>query len=134
MLTFNKILLLGHLTGDPEQKTTATNKTVTTFGVATNHRFSTPDGKTDQRTCFVDVTTWGTLAGTCAATLKKGHPVFIEGRLELSRWEKEDKTYSKLFVQATTVVFLSPLEKKSPSPSKVSSVARSRESGATATP
>ena len=96
------------LVADPDEKQTKGKHALTTFRLAANHAFKAKTGTLEQRVCFVDVVTWGTLADTCARYLQKGKLVFIEGRLEMSSWEKDDKAYSKLQVNATSVLFFSP--------------------------
>jgi single-strand DNA-binding protein len=116
MPNFNRVLLIGHLTADPQPRPTTSygvstvllTKPLCTFRLAVNHTFKNKQGSLEQRVCFVDVATWGTLAQTCAKSLKKGKPVFVEGRLELSTWEKDDQVHSKLQVYALKVLFLSP--------------------------
>jgi len=110
MPNFNRVLLIGHLTADPQPRPTTSDKPLCTFRLAVNHAFKNKQGNLDQRVCFVDVATWGVLAQTCAKSLKKGKLVLVEGRLELSTWEKDDQVHSKLQVHALKVLFLSPPE------------------------
>lgn len=110
MPAFNKIFLIGNLTHDPQMQETSAGAKVTTFGVATNHRYRKADGTVGEWVCFVDVVAWDRLAETCAAYLKKGKLVFVEGRLEYRVWEADGQRRSKHEVHAWTVQFLSPAD------------------------
>ena len=108
MPNFNKVFLIGNLTHDPDLKKTASDGAVARFGLATNRTFHKADGTECEQVCFVEIVVWDALAEVCAQYLKKGKLVFIEGRLELKKWEKDGLIHSKLFVNAQTVEFLSP--------------------------
>lgn len=106
MPSFNKVMLMGNLTRDPELRFTANGIPVASFCVAVNQKYKT-GGETKEDVCFVDVAVWGGTAENCAEYLGKGNPVFIEGRLRLNSWEANngDKR-SKLEVVANSVQFL----------------------------
>jgi len=114
MPNFNRVILIGNLTADPQPRPTPSGKPLTTFRLAVNHTFKNKQGNMDERVCFVDVATWGTLAQTCAKSLKKGKAVFVEGRLEQSTWEKDAQVHSKLQIHALKVLFLFPPEPLDP--------------------
>ncbi len=107
MANFNKVLLMGNLTRDPDLRFISNGNAVCNLGLAVNRKYKSGDEwKTD--VCFVDVTVWGKTAENCAEYLSKGRPVFIEGRLQLDEWETDDgQKRTKLKVVADNVQFLS---------------------------
>jgi single-strand DNA-binding protein len=90
MASFNKVILLGNLTRDPEVRYTPKGTAVTELGMAVNRVYTAENGEKREETTFVDVTLWGRTAEIAGEYLKKGRPVFIEGRLQLDTWD--DKT------------------------------------------
>lgn len=107
MANFNKVMLMGNLTRDPDLKFISNGSAVCNLGLAINRKYKVDDEwKTD--VCYVDVTVWSKTAENCAEYLKKGSPVFIEGRLQLDEWETDDgQKRTKLKVVADNVQFLS---------------------------
>ena len=105
MANFNKVLLMGNLTRDPELRYTANGAAVTGFGLAVNRKYKQGDEWKDD-VCFVDITVWGKQGENCAEYLSKGRPVFVEGYLRFSSWESDGQKRSKLEVVANTVQFL----------------------------
>src|SRR6202163_499936 len=87
MANLNRVLLIGNLTRDPELRYTPKGTAVTEIGLAVNRIYSGEDGEKKEETTFVDVTLWARQAGNAAQYLKKGRPVFIEGRLQLDTWD-----------------------------------------------
>src|SRR6476469_1141484 len=87
MASFNKVILLGNLTRDPEVRYTPTGTAVTELGMAVNRVYTAENGEKREETTFVDVTLWGRTAEIAGEYLKKGRPVFIEGRLQLDTWD-----------------------------------------------
>ncbi len=106
MASFNKVILIGNLTRDPEIKYTPSGTAVGDLRMATNRRYRTADGQEHDETCFVGVTVWGRQAETCGEYLKKGAPALVEGRLKYDEWEKEGQKFSRLSVVAERVQFL----------------------------
>jgi single-strand DNA-binding protein len=90
MASFNKVILLGNLTRDPEVRYTPKGTAVTDLGLAVNRTYTADNGEKREEVTFVDVTFWGRTAEVAGEYLKKGRPVFIEGRLQLDSWD--DKT------------------------------------------
>jgi len=86
----NKVILIGNLTRDPEMRYTPDGQQVTTFGVATNRRWTTKEGDQKESAEFHNVVAWGKLAEICSQILKKGRRVFVEGRLKTQSWEGKD--------------------------------------------
>ena len=87
MASVNKVMLLGNCTRDPEVKYTPKGSAVTDVGIAVNRVYTTDGGEKREETTFVDVTMWGRQAEIAGEYLKKGRPVFIEGRLQLDSWD-----------------------------------------------
>ena len=109
MASFNRVILVGNLTRDPEVKYTTGGTAVTDIGLAVNRTwFDKQQNQKREETTFVDVTLWGRQAEVAGEYLAKGRPVLIEGRLQLDTWE--DKTSgqkrSKLRVVGETMQFL----------------------------
>lgn len=108
MASMNKVILMGNLTRDPELKDLPSGTAVCNMGLALNENYTDRNGKKVEKTCFVDIVVWERQAQTCAQYLRKGSPVLIEGRLEMSEWKtKEGETRSKLKVRADRVQFIS---------------------------
>ena len=87
MASFNKVILLGNLTRDPEVRYTPKGTAVTELGIAVNRVYTAENGEKREETTFVDVTLWGRTAEIAGEYLRKGRPVFIEGRLQLDTWD-----------------------------------------------
>jgi len=90
MRDFNKAIIMGNLTRDPEMRYTPNGQPVCSFGVATNRRWNDAAGETKESTEFHDVVAWGKLAEICSQILYKGRKVLIEGRLQTRSWEGQD--------------------------------------------
>ncbi len=97
MASFNRVILVGNLTRDPELRYISTGTAVSDVGLAVNDRVKKGDQWVDEAT-FVDITLWGRTAEIANEYLSKGSPVLIEGRLKLDRWEKDGQKHSKLKV------------------------------------
>jgi len=87
MASYNKVMLLGNLTRDPEVKYTPKGSAVADIGLAVNRTYTTDGGGKREETTFVDVTMWGRQAEIAGEYLKKGRPLFVEGRLQLDTWD-----------------------------------------------
>lgn len=87
MASYNRVVLLGNCTRDPEVKYTPKGTAVTELGLAVNRYYSTDGGEKREETTFVDVTLWGRPAEIAGEYIKKGRPVMIEGRLQLDTWD-----------------------------------------------
>lgn len=90
MANLNKVMLIGNCTRDPEVKYTPKGTAVAQLGLAVNRVWSNDAGEKQEETTFVDIELWGRQAEVAGEYLKKGRPVFIEGRLKLDSWD--DKT------------------------------------------
>lgn len=103
---FNKVILIGNLTRDPEMRYTPQGTPVCTFGLAVNRRYKQGD-EMKEETTFVNVVVFGKQADTCAQYLNKGRMVIVEGRLQERRWETENgQQRSRHEVVAQSVRFL----------------------------
>ena len=87
MPNLNKVQLMGNITRDPEVRYTPKGTAVTDIGLAINRNFSTDDGERREETTFVDITFWGRQAEVIGEYMKKGRPLYVEGRLQLDQWE-----------------------------------------------
>lgn len=107
MASFNKVILIGNLTKDPEVRYIPSGTAVGDLRLAVTERFKGRDGQEQESTCFVDVVVWARQAETCGEYLRKGSPILVEGRLQLDEWKsKEGENRSKLRVRADRVQFL----------------------------
>ena len=97
MASFNRVILVGNLTRDPELRHIPSGTAVSEIGLAVNDRVKRNNDWVDETT-FVDVTLWARTAEVASEYLSKGSPVLIEGRLKLDRWEKDGQKFSKLRV------------------------------------
>ena len=86
------VVLIGHLTRDPEMRQTTTGKSVATFSIATNRTWTTADGERQEQTDFHDLVAWGKLAEICDQYLSKGTAIYVRGRLQTRNWEAQDGT------------------------------------------
>lgn len=108
MTGLNHVILIGNLTRDPELRQIPSGTSVADLGLATNEHYRTSNGDIAETTCFVDIVTWGKQAENCNKYLRKGSPIFVEGKLQLDQWKTDDgHSRSKLRVKANRVRFLS---------------------------
>ncbi len=98
MASFNRVILVGNVTRDPELRYISSGTAVTDVGLAVNDRRKNASGEWVEETTFVDVTLWGRTAEVAGEYVSKGSPLLIEGRLKLDTWEKDGKKNSKLRV------------------------------------
>ena len=99
MPNFNRVLLMGNLTRDPELRVTPKGTSVCQFGMAVNRVFRGENGENQEETTFVDLEAWGRQAEIISKYVGKGNPLFVEGRLKFDSWEsKTGEKRSKLKV------------------------------------
>ncbi|MDP1661867.1 MAG: single-stranded DNA-binding protein [Phycisphaerales bacterium] len=103
---FNKVILMGNLTRDPEVKFAANNNAICKIGLAVNRRFTTASGEKREEVTFVDCDAFGKTGENIGKYFTKGKPIFIEGHLRLDQWEKEGQKFSKLKVVIDTFQFI----------------------------
>ena len=107
MASFNKIILVGNLTRDPQLSYTPSNVAVCKFGIATNHKRKDREGNVKEEVCFVDCTVFGRAGETFNQYMAKGRTVLVEGRLELQQWtSQEGEKKSKHAVIVENFTFL----------------------------
>jgi single-strand DNA-binding protein len=108
MASFNKVILIGNLTRDPELRYTPKGMAIAKMGMAVNRKWRTEAGENKEECTFVDVDVFGKTAENVGHFLRKGSPLLIEGRLKLDSWDDKStgQKRSKLGVVAETVQFL----------------------------
>ena len=90
MVSVNKMIVIGNLGTEPEMRFTPNGKPVTSFRVATNWVYTTPEGERKEETEWFTVVAWGKLAEQCNQFLTKGRLVYFDGRLQTHTWESQD--------------------------------------------
>jgi len=110
MASFNRVILIGNLTRDPELRYTPSGMAVTDIALAVNDRKKTPNGEWVDETTFVDITLWGRTAEVVSEYCAKGKPLMVEGRLKLDTWETDGQKKSKLKVVGEKVQLLGSRE------------------------
>jgi single-strand DNA-binding protein len=107
MASYNRVILVGNLTRDPELKYLPNNVAVCELGLAVNHRWRDRDGNQREEVCFVDVSVFGRAGETVNQYMAKGRQILIEGRLKYDTWTAQDGTKrSKHSVVAENFTFL----------------------------
>jgi single-strand DNA-binding protein len=106
MISYNKVILIGNLTKDPEIRYTPNGTAVASFRLAVNRRYKQGE-EFKEEVCYIDIVVFGKQAESCGQYLNKGSGVIVEGRLQERRWDTEDgQKRSKHEVVAQTVRFL----------------------------
>ena len=107
MRGLNRVMIIGNLGQDPEMRYTPSGKPVTTFSVAVNRTWKTPDGERHEETEWFNIVAWDGLAETCKQYLSKGAPVYVEGRLQTRKWDdQEGKKHSRTELVASGMIIL----------------------------
>ncbi len=107
MVSFNRVILAGNLTRDPETRFLPSGTAVTEFSIAVNSRYkSKATNEFKEEVSYFDVVVFGKTGENCAEYLSKGRPVLVEGRLRQRSWEKDGQKRSKIEVLADNVQFL----------------------------
>ncbi len=108
MASYNRVILMGNLTRDPEMRYVPSGTAVTNFGIAVSDRYTDRQtGEQKESVCFVDITAWGRQAEVVNEYLTKGSPVFLEGSLKFDSWEADDGSKrNKLSVTAFRIQLL----------------------------
>ena len=117
----NKVILIGNLGKDPELKYTPQGTPVAKIALATNERFKAKDGQWQDRTEWHNVILWQRLAEIAGEHLKKGHKVYVEGRLETRSWDKDGETRYTTQIVCNQLVMLGATEQKQETASAPSS-------------
>jgi len=108
MASFNKVILAGNLTRDPELRYTPKGTAVTRITLAVNRTYSTETGEKKEEVSFVDVDVWGRQAEVLSQYMRKGRPLLVEGRLKQDTWEDKNthQKQSKLKVVLESFAFI----------------------------
>ena len=107
MASYNRVILMGNLTREPEFKQLTSGQSVCRLGLATNRTFKNRQtGATSQEVCFIDIDVWGAQGENCHKYLQKGRGVLIEGRLKLDSWEQDGQKRSRHSIVADRVTFM----------------------------
>jgi single-strand DNA-binding protein len=108
MASFNKVILVGNLTRDPELRYTPKGTAIAKIGLAVNRNWTSESGEKKEEVTFVDVDVFGRTAENVGQYMRKGRPILIEGRLRLDQWDDKQtgQKRSRLGVVAETVQFL----------------------------
>ncbi len=107
MVGLNKVMIIGNVGTDPEMRFTPNGSPVTSFSIATNRFYNTPEGERKKETEWFDVVTWNRLAENCNQFLTKGQRTYVEGRLRTRSWEGQDgQKHFRMEIIANSVIFL----------------------------
>lgn len=108
MANFNRVIIIGNLTRDPDYKQQPSGQAVCRLSIASNRQYRNKQtGALVQEVCYVDVNVWGPQAENCRQYLQKGRPVLVEGRLKFETWkDAEGQTKQRHSIVADSVVFL----------------------------
>ena len=107
MPSFNRVILAGHLTREPELKYLPSNTAVCDFGLAINRKYRDKDGQQREEVCFVDCQAFGRTAEVINQYFRKGKPILVEGRLQYREWtNNEGQKRSKLSVFVESFTFI----------------------------
>ena len=115
-MNYNKCILAGNLTRDPQLSYTPAQTPVVDFGMAINRNWTGKDGEKREETCFVDCRAFAKTAETINQYMSKGKPILLEGRLHFSNWEKDNVRHSKLRVTVDNFQFVPDGEKRQAAP------------------
>lgn len=116
MASFNKVLLMGNLTKDPELRYTPQGIAVVNLRMAVNRKFRNKNQELKEEVCFITAVVWDKQAETCNQYLHKGSPLFVEGRLQSRSWEDNNgQKRSVIEVRAERVQFLGAPSQKAAS-------------------
>src|SRR5262245_8634750 len=107
MASYNKVILVGNMTRDPQLSYLPSGTPVCEFGIATNRKWKGQDGQMKEETCFVDCRCFNRGAETINQYMTKGQAILVDGHLRLDQWEsKEGQKRSKLYVVVDTFQFM----------------------------
>jgi single-strand DNA-binding protein len=95
---FNKVILMGNLTRDPEVRSLPSGQSVTSFGLAVNRTWRGADGNQQESVSYIDCVAWAKTGEIIAQYVQKGRPLLVSGRLEQRSWEKDGQKHSKIEV------------------------------------
>jgi single-strand DNA-binding protein len=104
--SYNKVIIMGNLTRDPELRNIPSGQSVCSFSLALNRSYKAADGSWAEAVDYINVVAWGPLGERVAQYMTKGKPVLVEGRLQTSSWEKDGIKQYKTEVNANDVTFI----------------------------
>jgi single-strand DNA-binding protein len=133
MANFNRVILAGNLTRDPELRYTPKGTAIASFGIAINRKWKSETGEAKEEVTFVDVEAWDRQAEVVAQYFKKGRPILVEGRLKYDQWEDKNthQKQSKLKVRLESFSFI---DTKGPDGGVPSEAPRARPAAGSAAP
>lgn len=111
MSNFNQVILMGNLTRAPKLAYTSNKTAVVEFGLAVNRKWTKQDGSQGEEVLFIECQIFGKRAEVVQKHFEKGSPIFVLGRLKLERWEKDDKTHSRIRVIVENFEFIGSKQK-----------------------
>lgn len=103
MRSLNKVELIGNVTRDPEVRYTPSGKAVATFSIATNRTWRTDAGENKEEVEFHRIVAWDKLAETIGQYVKKGNPLYVEGRIQTRKWkdkEEQERTTTEIVINS----------------------------------
>jgi single-strand DNA-binding protein len=108
MASFNKVILMGNLTRDPELRYTPKGTAIAKIGLAVNRNWTSESGEKKEEVTFIDVDVFGRTAENVGQYMRKGRPILVEGRLKLDQWDDKQtgQKRQRLGVIAETIQFL----------------------------
>ncbi len=134
MASFNKVILMGNLTRDPELRYTPKGSALAKLGLAVSRQWRTETGELREEVAFIDVEAWNQPAETLGKYMKKGSPILIEGRLRMDQWDDKQtgQKRSKLVVVCENFRFVGPAGPRDPNapPDQPAQPARPRPAAA----
>jgi single-strand DNA-binding protein len=125
MASYNKVILMGNLTRDPQMSYLPSQTPVVEFGLAVNRRWRGQDGQQREETCFVDCRSYGKQAETLNQYMRKGNPILVEGRLQFDTWEGKDgvkRSKHRVFVERFSFIG-APSQQRSGAPARAAAPA-----------
>ena len=128
-MAFNKVILMGNLTSDPETRTTPNGQNVTSFSLAINRTWNNANGERQEETSFINCTAWGRTGETIAKYVQKGRQLLVSGRLQQRTWQDKDtgKNRSAIDVIVEEFSFVSDGSRGGGSSSSSSASAKTNE-------
>ena len=133
MANFNRVILAGNLTRDPELRYTPKGTAIASFGLAINRKWKSETGEAKEEVTFVDVEAWDRQAEVVAQYFKKGRPILVEGRLKFDQWEDKN-THQKQSKLKVVLEGFSFIDTKGADSGVPSDAPRSRPAAAAAAP
>lgn len=125
---FNKVILMGNLTRDPEVRTTPGGQSVANFSLAVNRTWKGADGNQQESVSYIDCVAWGRLGEVIAQYMQKGRPLLVSGRLDQRSWEQDGNKRSKVEVIVEDFNFVSGGDGGGSGPSRSSQSSSSSKS------